>query len=78
MDQINCCLKHFSYPLDNKYCGYFFLVIVVYHVTIAAIGMKFWHMVIGCVLHPSESFLYLKLYADPLTHLPPLKYLFFF
>ena len=48
------------------------LVVVVYHVTIVAIGhgflKKFWPIVIGCVLRTAGSFIILN-YADPFTSL---------
>ena len=52
-------------------------VVVVYHVTIVAIGhgllKKFWPLVLGCVLRTAGSSIIWN-YADPLTSLELLNY----
>ena len=52
-------------------------VVVVYHVTIVAIGhgllKKFWPLVLGCVLRTAVSSIIWN-YADPLTSLELLNY----
>ena len=65
------------WPLATRYAGTCILVVVVYHITIVAIGhrmlKKFLPMVIGCVLRTARSSIILN-YEDPLNSLELLNY----